>query len=87
MLVHKSATLGVRGFVFHEDPRGNLGAVDTFKAIAANTGGVYLPFDAHSAEKLGELLAGIAAWAVGGREALAARTDAGAQFLLGHIRD
>jgi hypothetical protein len=56
-------------------------------AIAINTGGVYLPFDAHSAEKLGGLLAGVAAFVVGGREALAAGTDAGAQFLLGHMRN
>jgi hypothetical protein len=85
-LVSKAETLGVKGFVFHEDPRANMGAIETFRAIAAATGGVYLPFDADSADKLGELLVGIAAWAAGGRAALMGRTDAGARLLLNHLK-
>ena len=56
VLVRKAAGLGVKGFVFHEDPETNRGAVEILKAIAERTGGVYLPFDAGSAGKLGELL-------------------------------
>lgn len=86
-LIGKAVRLGVKGFVFHEDPAANREAIEILKVIAETTGGVYLPFDQASAKKLGELLAGIAAWAAGGRAALAARTDAGARFLLGHLKD
>ncbi|MSP83741.1 MAG: VWA domain-containing protein [Alphaproteobacteria bacterium] len=61
--------LGVPIFVFHEgrDPV----AADGFKQIARVSGGAYCPFDGSSANQLRELLGAVAAFAAGGRQALA----------------
>lgn len=68
---HHAGELGVNGvpaFVFQEghDPVG----MRAFKEIARLTGGAYCPFDAGSAKQLGDLLAAVAVYATGGRQAM-----------------
>ena len=61
--------LGVPVFMFHEggDPR----VAQGFKHIATLTKGAYCAFDLSSARMLKELLAAVAVYAAGGRQALA----------------
>ena len=61
--------LGVPVFVFHEG--GAEPATTTFKTIARVTSGAYAAFDASSSHKLRDLLRGVAAYAAGGKKALA----------------
>ena len=76
--------LGVRAFMFHEGR--NPVAERAFRHIAELTGGACLPFSTASAEDLRALLRGVAAFAAGGRRALAALADrsGGAVKLLEH---
>ncbi|MFS8038203.1 VWA domain-containing protein [Xanthobacter sp. AM11] len=75
---------GVRLFVFQE---GHDARVErAFRALAAVTGGAYCRFDPSAAAQLRQLLAAVAAYAAGGRTALAARQDAGARLLLSALR-
>jgi hypothetical protein len=82
-----SGKLGLRGvpvFVFHEgsDPT----AARAFKEIARLTSGAYCRFDANSADELRALLGAVAAYAAGGRRALAdyGKATGGAALLLAH---
>lgn len=68
-LAGELALLGVPAFVFHEGS--DLSAGDTFKEIARLTHGAYCPFDFASAQQLKALLGAVAAYAAGGRRALA----------------
>ncbi|MBM3515085.1 MAG: VWA domain-containing protein [Alphaproteobacteria bacterium] len=61
--------LGIPVFVFHEG--GEEPAATVFKSIARLTRGAYASFDANSSHKLRDLLRGVAAYAAGGRKALA----------------
>lgn len=74
---------GVPMFVFHEkhDRRCHQ-ATATFKAMASNSGGAYITFDASAPERLSGLLGSIAVFATGGRKALEARGTSSDQFLL-----
>ena len=74
--------LNVPCFVFHEG--GNPVAARAFKEIARVTRGAYCPFDAGSAEQLRALLGAVAAFAAGGRRALAdyGKRTGGAALLL-----
>jgi hypothetical protein len=58
----------VPAFIFHEG--GEPVARRCLEEIARLTRGAYCPFDASSAETLRDLLAAVAAYAVGGRRAL-----------------
>lgn len=60
--------LGVPAFVFHEG--GDPLVARAFKQIATLTRGAYCPFDLSSADRLKELLAAVAVYAAGGRQAL-----------------
>lgn len=62
--------VGVRAFMFHEgrDPQ----AEQAFRQVARLTRGAYLPFAAGSAAELRALLGGVAAYAAGGKAAVAA---------------
>jgi hypothetical protein len=60
---------GVPVFVFHEG--GEPAARAALEAVARLSGGAYCPFDAASPDMLKELLAAAAAYAAGGRAALA----------------
>lgn len=62
--------LGVPAFVFHEG--GDPIAGKAFRQIATLTRGAYCPFDTNSAGRLKELLAAVAVYATGGRQALLA---------------
>ena len=99
-LVSKATRLGEYGvpiFFFHEaqptfvtsivSPTPSpIGDEAVFKLMAERSGGVYLPFDQHSADRFRDLLAGIAAYAAGGRAALAARPDDAAKLLVQHLK-
>lgn len=80
--------LGVPVFLFQEgrDPV----AERAFKEICRLTGGAWCRFDAGSAAQLRELLAAVAVFATGGREALlklgADRTGGGARALLQQMK-
>lgn len=68
---HAAGELGVLGvpvFVFHEG--GNPIVERAFRQIATLTRGAYCPFDLASADRLKELLAAVAVYAAGGRQAL-----------------
>jgi hypothetical protein len=68
-LAGELALLNVPAFVFHEG--GDPIAARAFKEIARVTRGAYCPFDSASAEQLRALLGAVAAYAAGGRRALA----------------
>jgi hypothetical protein len=74
--------LGVPVFLFHEG--GDPVAARAFKEIARVTRGAYCPFDSASAEQLRALLGAVAAYAAGGRRALAdyGKRAGGAALLL-----
>jgi hypothetical protein len=67
------ALIGVPAFLFHEgnDPI----AAQAFREVARLTRGAYCQFDAGSAQQLRDLLAAVAVYASGGREALARLGD------------
>ena len=70
-LCAKAGELGLKNlplFLFQEgqDP----GVTRTFKAMAKLSGGAFAPFDLNSSGQLKRLLAGVAAYATGGRSAL-----------------
>ena len=76
---------GVPAFMFQEghDPV----AENAYREIARLSGGAYSRFDSGSAQQLGELLRAVAAYAAGGRKALAALTQsAGARALLAQLK-
>ena len=78
--------LGVPVFVFHEGGDANAGRA--FRQIAKLSGGAYCPFDAGSAQQLRALLGAVAAYAAGGRPALAdygKRTGGAALLLAGAV--
>lgn len=77
-LSHKAGELGLLGvpvFLFHEgrDPV----AARAFRHIAHLTGGACFPFDLSSPERLRDLLAAVAIFAVGGAPALESHGGAG----------
>jgi len=76
--------LGTPVFVFHEG--GEAVARTCFETIARLSGGAYCPFDAGSADMLRDLLAAVATFAVGGRQALEdfSRKRGGAALQLTH---
>jgi len=80
------ALQGVKAFMFQEgrDPA----ARRTFSEIARLTGGAYSAFDAGAAARLEALLRAAAAYAAGGRAALAraAESDPAARLLLTQVR-
>ena len=81
-LAGELALLGVPAFMFHEG--NNTLAGETFREIARLTRGAYCPFDSSSAQQLKDLLGAVAAFAAGGRQALAdySRRAGGAALLL-----
>ena len=76
--------LGTRAFLFHEGR--DASAAQAFRHIAELTRGACFPFTAGSAAQLRALLGGVAAYAAGGRAALAAlaRRSGGVVALLEH---
>lgn len=78
----KLGLLGVPVFVFHEGQ--DEIAARAFRQVAKLSGGAYCPFDATSARQLRDLLGAVAAFAAGGRAALAdyGKRAGGAALLL-----
>ncbi len=56
-----------------------------FQRIAERTGGAVLDFRSGGLDLMGELLAGVASLAIGGRKLLEAQSTSGAQLLLRHL--
>jgi hypothetical protein len=80
------ALRGVPAFLFQEGS--DAGASVAFAEIARITGGAHVRFSAGAGAELAKLLRAVAAYAAGGRAALAAldkRGDAGARLLLGRL--
>jgi hypothetical protein len=80
------ALRGVPAFLFQEGRDARAGAA--FAEIARLTGGAHVRFDASAGSELVRLLRAVAAYAAGGRAALAAlerQGDAGARLLLGKL--
>jgi hypothetical protein len=84
-------TMGQRGialFVLHDVADWNARRdAELFLDLARRTGGCVLPFDARAPDRLRELLAAIAVYAVGGTALLTERsqTQPGAALLLRHL--
>lgn len=78
------ALRGVRLFMFQEGHDRHV--EDVFRGLAGVTGGAWCRFDARAPEELRQLLSAVAAYAAGGRAALTARRDRGAQLLLSAMR-
>jgi hypothetical protein len=76
--------LGMRAFLFHEgeDPE----VEKVFQEIAGRTNGAYCRFDAGAADQLRDLLRAVAAYAVGGKQALLQSSSAGAVKLLQELK-
>lgn len=75
-LCHLAGELGLHGlplFIFHED--GNTNAIMGFEQMARLSGGACCPFDLSSPDQLRRLLGAVAAFAKGGRKALANYAD------------
>lgn len=81
-LAGELALLNVPVFVFHEG--GDAVAARAFREIARLSRGAYCPFDSASASELKALLGAVAAYAAGGRQALAdySRRAGGGTLLL-----
>lgn len=75
--------LGVPVFMFQEGH--DAVAENAYREIARLSRGAYFRFDAGAAHELGELLRAVAAYAAGGRKALAAQRSATAQKLLAQL--
>ena len=78
------------GLVIYVDDQGGMHAPQkverVFRELARLSGGAYGRFDAGAAKQLGELLRAVAAFAVGGRAALANQQTDGARKLLGQLK-
>ena len=89
-LAQKAGELGLLNvpvFVFQEGH--DLIAEPVFREIARLSGGAWFRFDTHAAAELGALLRAVAAYAAGGRKALAKLTGngaTGAQKLLSQLK-
>ena len=86
-LAAHAAMTGVACFMFQEGH--DRAVARLFAGIAELTRGAHVPFDEGSADRLGELLRAVAAYAAGGREALVRlserREGDGARLLLGRM--
>ena len=79
--------LGVPVFMFQEGE--DAAAEQAYREIARLSGGAYCRFDTGAAHELGELLRAVAAYAAGGRKALAelsSRRSGAAQMLLAQLK-
>ena len=76
--------LGVKAFMFQEGE--NVAAGRAFRELARLTGGAYATFDQTAPQKLAGLLAAAAAYAAGGRAALAKQGGDASALLLAQIR-
>ena len=80
---------GIRLFVLHDVADWNARRdAELFRDLARRTGGDILPFDANAPDRLRDLLAAVAVYAVGGEALLEQkrRTLPGAALLLRHLK-
>jgi hypothetical protein len=75
---------GVPMFLFQEGTDEHVAGI--FRTIATITGGASCRFDAGAAARLADLLRAVAAFATGGRKALAAETSEAARLLLTQMK-
>ncbi len=81
---------GIKLFVLHDVADWNARRdAELFQDLARRTGGCVLPFDGAAPDRLRELLAAIAVYAVGGAALLEKQrgTQPAAALLLRHLRD
>lgn len=83
-LIERARVLSVPIFVFQEGSDPAVAAV--FRELAEITHGAYATFDPSAAQRLGDLLRAVCAFATGGVEALANQQTNAARLLLGQIR-
>jgi hypothetical protein len=78
------ASLGVPAFMFQEgtDPVARV----RFQEIARTTHGAYLTFNQGATQQLSDILRAVAAFAVGGRQALERQSSAAAKLLLQQVK-
>ena len=74
---------GIQAVMLSDSAEGE--ALEVFRQIAERTGGALLDFRSSDVALMGELLAGVAALAIGGRKLLEAQPGAGARLLLTHL--
>jgi len=74
---------GIQAVMLADGADGDTLAV--FEQIAERTGGAVLDFRSGDLDLMGELLAGVASLAIGGRRLLEAQTTAGARLLITHL--
>jgi hypothetical protein len=74
---------GIQAVMLSDGAEGE--ALDLFRRIAERTGGALLDFRTGDSAFMGELLAGVAMLAIGGRKLLEAQHTAGARMLLTHL--
>jgi hypothetical protein len=87
-LADEMGRLGIRLFVLHDVADWNARRdAELFQDLARRTGGCVLPFDASAPDRLRDLLAAVAVYAVGGTALLEQqrRTQPGAALLLKHL--
>ncbi len=88
-LAGRASLAGVACFMFQEGR--DRGVAEVYAEIARLTHGAHVPFDEGSADRLGELLRAVAAYAGGGMKALQAlagrRDGEGARLLIGGMGD
>jgi hypothetical protein len=82
-LAGQLALRGTPGFFFHEG--GDPLAAGGFRQLGKLSGGAYAPFDAGSADALRQLLRAVAAFAAGGRAALARLPGPAARGIAGQL--
>jgi hypothetical protein len=75
---------GVPVFLFQEGDDERVAGI--YSEIAKITGGAYAKFDASAAQRLGDLLKAVAAFAAGGVKALAAQNSEAARLLLTQVK-
>jgi len=87
-LADEMGRLGIRLFVLHDVADWNARRdAELFQDLARRTVGCVLPFDANAPDRLRDLLAAVAVYAVGGTALLEQqrRTQPGAALLLKHL--
>jgi hypothetical protein len=83
-LLMAATDLGMPAFMFQEGESATV--KQTYSAIAEVTGGAWGGFNSSSAQRLGELLQAVTAYATGGLPALAKQGTAGATLLLSQLK-
>jgi hypothetical protein len=83
-LYNEARELGLPCFLFQEGTDERVGEI--YAEIAKISGGAHCTFDANAAQRLGDLLKAVAAFAAGGVKALAAQNSEAGRLLLAQVK-